>query len=115
MNTGMMIARLKHLKHNVLADGKVDWDETSQLLEVIRPIAKKHQFVFEDYQRLLEKCREDGKISHEESDRLAFQLEFLCGYLTNMRLKFHLALVTLILALGASFVVIKKVLEIIAK
>ena len=76
MNTGRTIGRLKALKKAVLADGKVDWNETEQLLAIVRPLAQKHGFLFQDYERLLEKCREDGKITKEESEKLAFQLDF---------------------------------------
>ena len=54
MNAGKTIGRLRALKRAVLADGKVDWNETEQLLAVIRPLAKKHGFLFQDYERLLE-------------------------------------------------------------
>lgn len=71
MNAGKTIGRLKALKKAILADGKVDWNETEQLLEVVRPLAKRHGFVFQDYERLLEKCRADGQITGEESKKLA--------------------------------------------
>ena len=48
-----MIGRLKALKKSVLADGQVDWDETERLLAVIRPLAAKRGFLFQDYERLL--------------------------------------------------------------
>ena len=35
MTTGKMIGRLKALKKSVLADGRVDWDETEQTVEVL--------------------------------------------------------------------------------
>lgn len=105
MNTGKTIGRLKALKRAVLADGKVDWNETEQLLAVIRPLAKKHGFLFQDYERLLEKCREDGQITKEESEKLALQLDFLCSFVSNLRLKFWLIVAIILLIAIATFAV----------
>ena len=105
MNTGKTIGRLRALKRAVLADGKVDWNETEQLLAVIRPLAKKHGFLFQDYERLLEKCREDGQITKEESEKLALQLDFLCSFVSNLRLKFWLIVAIILLIAIATFAV----------
>lgn len=106
MTTGKMIGRLRALKNAVLADGKVDWNETEQLLAAIRPLSTRHKFVFEDYERLLVKCREDGKITPEESKQLALQLDFLCSLFANLRLKLWLAVAVLVLFVVSSFSVI---------
>jgi len=90
MTTGQAIRRLQALKRTVLADGRVDWDETERLLAEIRPMAAKQKFLFQDYERLLEKCRADGRITSEESEKLALQLDFLCSYFSNLRLRFWL-------------------------
>ena len=111
MTTGKTIGKLKALKKSVLADGKVDWNETEQLLAVIRPLAKKHGFLFQDYERLLEKCREDGQITKEESERLAFQLDFLCSFFSNLRLKFWLVIVLILLIVTATFAVGRRVAD----
>ena len=100
-----MIGRLKALKRSVLADGRVDWDETERLMAAIRPLAEKRGFLFQDYARLLEKCREDGKITKEESEKLALQLDFLCSFFSNLRLKFWLAVTVVLLILAAAFAV----------
>ena len=105
MNTGKTIGRLRALKKAVLADGKVDWDETEQLLAVVRPLAKRHGFLFQDYERLLEKCREDGRITKEESEKLALQLDFLCSFFTNLRLKFWLIVTAVLLLVVATLTV----------
>lgn len=97
-----MIGRLRALKASVLADGKVDWNETEQLLQAIRPLASKRGFLFEDYERLLVKCREDGKITAEESRQLALQLDFLCNLFANLRLKFWLAVALGVLLVAGS-------------
>ena len=111
MNTGRTIGRLKALKKTVLADGQVDWDETEQLLALIRPLAKKHGFIFQDYERLLEKCRADGKITREESEKLALHLDYLCSFFTNLRLKFWLAVAVVLLAVIASLAVGVRVMD----
>ena len=111
MNTGKTIGRLKALKRAVLADGKVDWNETEQLLAVIRPLAKKHGFLFQDYERLLEKCREDGQITKEESEKLALQLDFLCSFFSNLRLKFWLIVTAVLLLIVATLAVSSRVAD----
>lgn len=114
MNTGKTIGRLKALKKAVLADGKVDWQETEELLAIVRPLAQKHGFLFQDYERLLEKCRADGKITPEESEKLALQLDFLCSFFSNLRLKFWLVVTVILLIVAASFAVGRQVVEIAA-
>ena len=111
MNTGKTIGRLKALKKAVLADGKVDWNETEQLLAIVRPLAQKHGFLFQDYERLLEKCREDGKITKEESEKLALQLDFLCSFFSNLRLKFWLIVAIILLIAIATFAVGNRVVD----
>ena len=106
-----MIGRLKALKKSVLADGQVDWDETERLLAVIRPLAAKRGFLFQDYERLLEKCREDGKITKEESEKLALQLDFLCSFFSNLRLKFWLIVVVILLVVVSTFAVGRRVAD----
>ena len=109
-----MIGRLKALKKSVLADGRVDWDETKRLLAVIRPLAAKRGFLFQDYERLLEKCREDGKITKEESEKLALQLDFLCSFFSNLRLKFWLVVTVIILVIAATLAVGSRVADSVA-
>ena len=108
MTTGKMIGRLQALKKAVLADGKVDWDETDALLAAIRPLAAKHGFLFEDYERLLEKCRADGKITPEESQKLALHLDVLCAFFSNMRLKWSLATVTVLCIAFAIYEIVRR-------
>ena len=108
---GKTVRRLRALKASVLADGKVDWSETEQLLQAIRPLAVKHGFLFEDYTRLLVKCREDGKITEEESRLLALQLDFLCSLFANLRLKFWLAVLLGVLLVASSLVLTHSVVS----
>ena len=109
-----MIGRLKALKKSVLADGRVDWDETKRLLAVIRPLAAKRGFLFQDYERLLEKCREDGKITKEESEKLALQLDFLCSFFSNLRLKFWLIVTAILFVIAATLAVGSRVADSVA-
>ena len=111
MNTGKTIGRLKALKKAVLADGKVDWNETEQLLAVVRPLAKRHGFLFQDYERLLVKCRADGQITKEESEKLALQLDFLCSFFSNLRLKFWLVVTAVLLLVVATLAVGRRVAD----
>lgn len=111
MNTGKTIGRLRSLKRAVLADGKVDWNETEQLLAIVRPLAKKHGFLFQDYERLLEKCRDDGQITKEESEKLALQLDFLCSFVSNLRLKFWLVVMAVLLLIVATFAIGSRVAD----
>ena len=106
-----MIGRLKALKMSVLADGKVDWGETEELLAAIRPLAAKYGFLFEDYERLLEKCRADGKITPEESAKLALHLDYLCSFFSNMRLKWWLAAVTVLCVALAVYTLASRIVE----
>jgi len=111
MTTSATIVRLRALKRTVLEDGEVDWAETGRLLDFVRPLAAKEDYLFQDFERLLKKCRADGKITREESRLLASQLDALSSYLTSQRLKFWLiAAVVLLLAL-ASLVIGERLCE----
>ena len=105
MTTGYTIKKLQALRDAVLADGKVDWDETTELLKASRDLAVRHGFAFEDFERQLLKCREDGRITPGESDKLAMLLDYLCSFFANLRLRFWLTAVTILaLASAVAFV-----------
>lgn len=87
MTIGYAIRKLKALKAAVLADGKIDWAETDELLAAASALAVRHGFAFQDFERQILKCREDGKITAEESEKLAQQLDYLCASFANRRLK----------------------------
>ena len=113
MTTAQAIRRLKWLRNDILRDGRVDWDETGVLLDFIRPIARKSGVLFQDYEALLKKCREDGKITKDESEKLALQLDFLCTFFAKRRLKFWLALAVILLALAAAFAFVGRVRSVV--
>lgn len=118
MTSAQAIRKLKRLKEDILRDGQVDWNETGVLLDFIRPLTRKHGFLFQDYENLLKKCREDGRITKEESDKLALQLDFLCGFFSNLRLKFWLTIAVMALVLVAAIALtgrVKSVVEIPAR
>ena len=68
-------------------------------------LAARYGFAFQDFERHILKCREDGKITPEESEKLALQLDYLCASFANRRLKFWLfAAVLAALVASAAFV-----------
>ena len=118
MTSAQAIRQLKKLKEDVLKDGRIDWTETGILLDFIRPLAQKHGFIFQDYENLLRKCREDGRITKEESDKLALQLDFLCSFFSNMLLKFWLVIAVIALAIALTYALfgrVKSVVEVPAR
>lgn len=105
MTNSAAISKLRALRKSVLADNKVEWEETSELLEFIRPLAPKFGFMFEEFEHLLIKTREDGEITKEESDKIAMHLDYLCGFFANRRLKAILGVVIVIaLVIATAFV-----------
>lgn len=102
ITTNQLIRQLQWLKKSVLEDGKIDWDETEQLRETIRPLSVRRGFIFEDYEQLLRKCRKDGKITPDESKELALQLDYLCRIIAKKRLRFWLTVALVAFALACS-------------
>ena len=76
---------------------------TSPFREAVRPLAARRGILFEDFEQLLVKCCEDGKITPDESLKLALQLDFLCSIIANQRLKFWLTVALVVLALASTF------------
>ena len=111
MTTNQLIRRLQQLKKAVLEDGKIDWGETEQLREAVRPLSVRRGFIFEDYERLLMKCREDGKITLDESRELALQLDALCSMIAKQRLRFWLAVVLIAFLLVCSFALVNRIVS----
>jgi len=67
------------LANDILADGKIDFDETDILLDFVRPLAKAYGGKYAVFCKTLEKTRADGKITQSESKRLAAQLKELAA------------------------------------
>ena len=103
MRAGCLIDRLKTIRESVLADGRIEMAETDELLAVTRALAARHGLAFADFEKLLLKCREDGRISADESERLAVQLDCLCALSSSSRAKrWLLSLAALVVAVSAA-------------
>ncbi len=109
MTSGELVKKLKALRKRILADDKVDWDETNELLAFLRPLAAKHDFMFEDFEHLIKKAQQDSIITEEESNRIALHLDYLCGFFANARLKAILMTIVGIGIIGAVIFVFLKV------
>ena len=103
MTHSRAIRELRALRKDVLADEKVDWDETERLLAFIRPLAAKYGDDFARYERLLEKCRADGTITDDESTLLALGLDLMCNRFEVRRLRFWLAVSVAVIIILAVF------------
>ena len=72
----MTDAELEKLTKDVLADGKVDFDETTKLLGFMTPsVAQQEKYA--EFKRLLDRVRADGVITPEESAEVAEALRKL--------------------------------------
>jgi len=91
------------LKRDILADGQVDWDETSRLEAFLRPMAESLGTEVVRFLDLLNRCRRDEKISSEESELLSAHLELLCARLVIRQLKLWLAVAGAALLVVALF------------
>lgn len=91
------------LKQDILADGQVDWEETGRLEEFLRPLAGVLGTEVIRFLDLLDRCRQDEKITPEESELLSAHLELLCARLVIRQLKFWLAVVSAALLIVALF------------
>ena len=111
ITTSQLIRQLRKLKKSVLEDGEVDWEETDRLQEAIRPLSVRCGFVFEDYERLLMKCREDRQITPDESRQLAIQLEFLCSMCAYKRQTFWLTVTIVILVIACSLALVRNIVS----
>jgi len=104
---GMTNARatraLMALKRDVLADGQVDWEETDRLEMFLRPLAGYLGTEVIRFLDLLDRCRQDEKITPEESELLSAHLELLCARLVIRQLKFWLVVTGVALVIVALF------------
>lgn len=90
MTKARAIRELRALRRDILSDETVDWEETERLLAFIRPLSAEYGEDFGRFERLLERCRADGRITAEESELLALQLNLMCSRFTVSRLRFWL-------------------------
>jgi len=103
MTNSRAIRALIALKRDILADGEVDWEETECLKAFLRPLAKSLGSEVFRFLDLLDRCREDGVITAEESELLSAHLELLCARLVIRQLKFWLGVVSVTLLVVALF------------
>jgi len=94
---------LMALKRDVLADGQVDWEETGRLMKFLRPLAGSLGIEVVRFLDLLDRCRQDGKITPAESELLSAHLELLCARLVIRQLKFWLVIISVALLVVALF------------
>jgi len=83
------------MKHEILSDEKVDLKETEKLRLFLLPLLSKFGAEFGRYLDLLERCRQDGKITKEESELLAASLDLMCAKFTIRQLRFWLVVAIL--------------------
>jgi len=94
---------LMALKRDILSDGLVDWEETGRLEEFLRPLVECLGTEVVRFLDLLDRCRQDGKITSEESELLSANLELLCARLVIRQLKFWLVVTAAALFVVALF------------
>ena len=92
------IKKFEELKTQILADGKVDYDEAERLLEFIAPYARSGNKNFTELYKVLVASKMDGVITSEESDKIISYInnvteflkierkieQFLCGCLIGL-------------------------------
>jgi len=103
MTNARAIRALIALKRDILSDGQVDWDETGRLKDFLRPLAGELGTKVDRFLDLIDRCREDGQITHEESELLSAHLELLCARLVIRQLKFWLIVIGAALLIVALF------------
>ena len=66
---------IERLKAAILADGKVDFEESGRLMDAVRPYARQGDEAAAGLVKLIEGVRDDGKVTPDESKALADALE----------------------------------------
>ena len=111
VSTNQLIQQLQKLKKSVLEDDVIDWDETEQLRNAIRPLSIRRGFIFEYFEKEIMECRKDGKITPEESRLLALHLDLLCNAIAYRRLKSRLLIGLAAIALVSAIVLVFKIVQ----
>ena len=81
----MLLGRLEKARGPILADGKIDFDETNRLLELIDPFVRSGDKTAVELKKLLDRVREDGKITSEESEQMTSFLKALSGVYRELK------------------------------
>jgi len=61
---------IRAMESEIMADGKVDMEETGILLRLIRPLSDEYGSDFRAFELAIRDVREDGVVTPEESERL---------------------------------------------
>lgn len=77
LERGTLKKMLSAFERTVLADGRIDFEETTMLVRFIRPLAEAKGGAYREFCDLLLRAREDGVITAEESAALAAGLRKL--------------------------------------
>ena len=79
------LGEMTRAARDILADGKVDLDETKRLLDIVTPYARKGDPDAVKFLKLLTDVREDGVITKEESDVLSGALELVMARFEDLK------------------------------
>ena len=83
----LLLGGLERMRGPILADGKVDYEETGRLLGLVEPFARSGDVNAVELKKLLERVREDGKVTAEESELIKSHLETLSGLYRELKAK----------------------------
>lgn len=72
-----LLAMLRGYERNILADGKVDFEETTLLVNFLKPVAEAKGGAYREFYDQLLRARADGVIDAGESSKLAMGLKLL--------------------------------------
>lgn len=108
-----ILKKFETLSDSVLSDGKVDWEETNELLEFMEPYVKAGNWRFAGLKELVVKCREDGRITDDESKQMAEQILKVKRFL-KVETALMIAYVTLVYGaavIGVGMFIAQKMME----
>ena len=75
----LLLGKLEKARGPILADGMIDFRETGRLLALVEPFARAGDKNAIELKNLLERIREDGKVTVEESEQMKTFLRALSG------------------------------------
>ena len=81
----LLLTQVAAARGEILADGKVDFDETGRLLELVKPYVRLNDPNATLLEHLLNDVRADGVITREESDRMRDLLDALADRHEELR------------------------------
>ena len=84
----LLLSKLEKACGPILADGMIDFKETGRLLALVEPFAQTGDKNAVELKKLLERVREDGKITVDESEQMKVFLKVLSGLHREMSREF---------------------------